>query len=79
MSVMTRSELRQRAQELRGACGGAEYMATFFGPSDLVELLDEIDRLESEVANLRSVPEGVENYVDDSELTWLMSRIGKQQ
>jgi hypothetical protein len=54
-------------------------MATFFGPSDLVELLDEIDRLESEVANLRSVPEGVENYVDDSELTWLMSRIGKQQ
>ena len=48
-----RDELRAIAQPLKGAVGGAEYLARRVGPSDVIELLDLIDWYEQLVEAMR--------------------------
>lgn len=75
---MLRSELRRRTQELRGAVGGADSLSAFFGPSDLIELLDDLDSLEYQMSELKYDLQGAERRIADlcDDVEWLESRIG---
>ena len=55
-----RDELRRRVQPNVGSVGGAAYLATIVGPSDIIELLDLADQWNGHHLKLAAIMDQVE-------------------